>query len=445
MPEINHERLPNKEAIASFGGKALLTAQHHAELKAYEHALAFTVARIADKDMLTEVHKAMKQAIENGTSFADFKKALKPYLMARGWLAPTFKNDNVDDDKETFRDYQKHLGHRLRTIYHTNKATAYAGGQWERIQRTKELLPYLQYMKSASTNKRDEHKQFYGMVRPVDDPIWASIMPPNDFGCKCWVKQLTKTRAEKILNEQAEKGIVYDIEMEEVKHPLTGEMMTVPKGVHFSFNHNHDRLTALLKLAEDKHGAGFVEKLGVDLKGEMVGYAVKGGITHIDFRGITPRVDEVARLEKELNGDVSPFEGVVADEWQQKFGVTLERFDPNIHKVLAYNTKTNTPKSADYAIVDLVKDPKSWVTIDLLFTMSEKQANEMAYQIFESKKKRHANAWTNVIKTIDEHLLKADIVPMDLRTLDLRIATKIIAYVLSLPKEKQKQIIFIKG
>ncbi|UZA06661.1 hypothetical protein LP123_12045 [Moraxella bovis] len=105
MPEINHERLPNKEAIASFGGKALLTAQHHAELKAYEHALAFTVARIADKDMLTEVHKAMKQAIENGTSFADFKKQLRPYLMAKGWLAPTFKNDNVDDDKETFRDY----------------------------------------------------------------------------------------------------------------------------------------------------------------------------------------------------------------------------------------------------------------------------------------------------------------------------------------------------
>ncbi|STZ63923.1 phage head morphogenesis protein, SPP1 gp7 family [Moraxella lacunata] len=264
MPEINHERLPNREAIASFNGKVLLTTQHYAELKAYEHALAFTVARIADKDMLTEVHKAMKQAIENGTSFADFKKALKPYLMAKGWLAPTFKNDNVDDDKEAFRDYQKHLGHRLRTIYHTNKATAYAGGQWERIQRTKELLPYLQYMPSVSANKRDNHKQFYGMVRPVDDPIWASIMPPNGFGCKCWVKQLTKTRAKKILDEQAEKGIVYDIDMEQVKHPLTGEMMTVPKGVHFSFNHNHDRLTALLKLAEEKHGKEFADGLAFE-------------------------------------------------------------------------------------------------------------------------------------------------------------------------------------
>lgn len=261
MPKINYDPLPNKEAIAHFNGKVLLTTQHYAELKAYEHALAFTVAGISDKDMLTEVHKAMRQAMENGTSFADFKKQLRPYLMAKGWLAPTFKNDNVDDDKETFRDYQKHLGHRLRTIYHTGKATAYAGGQWERIQRTKELLPFLQYMPSVSTNKRDEHKQFYGLVREVDDPIWANIMPPNGFGCKCWVKQLTKTRAQKLLDEQAEKGIVYDIEMEQVKHPLTGEMMSVPKGVHFSFNHNHDRLTALLKLAQEKHGVEFSDRL----------------------------------------------------------------------------------------------------------------------------------------------------------------------------------------
>ncbi|OOR87933.1 hypothetical protein B0182_10935 [Moraxella bovis] len=444
MPEINHERLPNKEAIASFGGKALLTAQHHAELKAYEHALAFTVARIADKDMLTEVHKAMKQAIENGTSFADFKKQLRPYLMAKGWLAPTFKNDNVDDDKETFRDYQKHLGHRLRTIYHTNKATAYAGGQWERIQRTKELLPYLQYMPSVSVNKRDNHRQFYDMVRPVDDPIWASIMPPNDFGCKCWVKQLTKTRAEKILNEQAEKGIVYDIEMEEVKHPLTGEMMTVPKGVHFSFNHNHDRLTALLKLAEEKHGLAFGLDAQTTLKSFMVSYATQTGFVQTaDFGGIVYRESEKLRLEQELNGSTRPFEGMVADEWQQKFDVELVRFNPNIHKVMLSNEKTGTPKSADYAVIAKDSEPKDWVTIDFLFAFDNTQAKEMAYQIFESKKKRHADAWDRVKDTIDEHLLKADIVPMDLRKADARIATKIIAYVLSLPKEKQKQIVFV--
>lgn len=215
------------------------------------------------------------------------------------------------------------------------------------------------------------------------------------------------------------------------------------QGIHPSFNHNHDRLTALLRLAEDKHGADFADRLGIDLKQEMVGYAKKQGVKVADFTGIVYRESEKLRLEKELNGNLSPFEGIVADEWQQKFDVELVRFDPNIHKVLTYNTKTNTPKSADYAIVDLTMDPKNWVTIDLLFAMSEKQANDMAYQIFESKKKRHANAWDNLVKTIDEHLLKADIVPMDLHTLDVRIAAKIIAYMLSLPKEKQKQIIFI--
>lgn len=250
MPDIQYNPLPNAEAIAQFGGKVLLTTQHYAELKAYEHALAFTVAKIADKDMLTEVHKAIKQAMESGVSFNDFKKTLKPYLMAKGWLGLT---DNKAD--------KAYLARRLQTIYHTNKATAYSAGQWERIQRTKELLPYLQYMPSVSTNKRDNHKQFYGLVAEVDDPIWQSIMPPNGFGCKCWVKQLTRIKAEQLLDEQAKEGKVYHIETEEVKHPLTGEMITVPKGVHFSFDHNHDRLTVMIKLAEDKHGTAFSERL----------------------------------------------------------------------------------------------------------------------------------------------------------------------------------------
>lgn len=251
MPN-KYQRLPNIEAYKHFDGKTLLTSNHYAEIWAYEHALAFTVARIANQDMLSEVHQAVHQAIDNGTSFADFKKTLKSYLMAKGWLAPSFKNDNVDDDKVRFDQYQKHIGHRLRTIYHTNKSTAYAAGRWQRIQRTKETFPYLQYMPSLSSQKRDEHKGYYGLVRLVDDPIWQSIFPPNGYGCKCWVKQLTKNQAQKVLDEQAEKGIAHDIKMEKVKHPLTGETISTPKGVHFSFNHNHDRLSAMLRLYDEK-------------------------------------------------------------------------------------------------------------------------------------------------------------------------------------------------
>lgn len=236
------ERLPNKEAIIHFQGKTLLTSESYFDVKAYEHALAFTVAKIADEDLLKTVRDAIQSALENGTDFRTFKRTLLPYLNAQGW-------GNFTEDKQL-------LDRRLRTIFNTNMSSSYSAGQWQRIQKTKEFLPYLKYMPSLSANKRDEHKQYYGIVRPVDDPIWQSIFPKNGYGCRCWVKQLTQRQAEK-------EGISdpVDLEMETVENPRTGEKMITPKGVHFSFNHNHDRLSALLKLAEEKHGIEFSKNL----------------------------------------------------------------------------------------------------------------------------------------------------------------------------------------
>lgn len=53
--------------------------------------------------------------------------------------------------------------------------------------------------------------------------------------------------------------------MEDYKNPKTGEVSKVPVGVDPSFNHNFDRLTALFKLAEDKHGTDFSERLAKKL------------------------------------------------------------------------------------------------------------------------------------------------------------------------------------
>lgn len=233
------KRLPNKEAERHFNQKSLITSAEFAHFKAYQHALAFTVAGLADKDMLTEIHKAVKGAIDNGTSFNDFKKSLKPFLISKGWLSPELTGDDKAD-KALLKDYERTLNRRLKTIYHTNKATAYSAGRWERIQKTKDFLPYLQYLPSASVNKRDGHKAYYGIVRPVDDPIWQSIFPPNGFGCKCAVKQITKSKAREL-------GITDDETITELPTP--------------DFDSNFDRLGSLLRLAEDKHGKEFAEKL----------------------------------------------------------------------------------------------------------------------------------------------------------------------------------------
>lgn len=244
----NYQPLLNKEAIVAFNGKTLLTSQSYLDVKAYEHALAFTVAGLMDEDLLKDVRDGVASALENGEDFATFKRRLKPYLMAKGWLAQTL------DDGTT--QLVAGSNRRLQTIFHTNLQTAYAAGQWQRIQETKEFLPYLRYMPSLSANPRHEHQRYYGICRPVDDPIWQSIMPPNGWGCKCWVKQLTRRQAEKV-------GISDEtpLETEKYTNPKTGQTSDVPVGVDPSFAHNHDRFTALIRLAEDKHGRLFANNL----------------------------------------------------------------------------------------------------------------------------------------------------------------------------------------
>lgn len=285
----DYKRLENTEAVAHFNKKSLLTSANHYEVLAYEHAIAFTVAGLMEQDLLQDTYRLMQKAIKDGTPFHQFKKQLLPSLAKKGWLAKDFDNA---------KDYERYLGRRLKTIYHTNKQTAYAAGRWQRIQNSKERMPYLQYMPSLSTHQRDEHKRYYGLVRPVDDPIWASIFPPNSFGCKCWTKQLSTRQAQEI-------GISRPIELETdtIKNPHTGEMIETTKGIHFSFNHNHDRLSALLKLAQDKHGVDFSKQLAdkvvtMDTIAErFLGNWLGGGID--EYKGLY--TGELAKAVKKHN------------------------------------------------------------------------------------------------------------------------------------------------
>lgn len=234
----------NDAAIENIKGKTPLSRFSYLDVSAREHASAFSVAKMMDGDMLSETQDAITAALANGTDFKDFEKRLKPYLMSKGWWSEQLMRDPITGKIEKVQ-----LGstRRLRTIYHTNLHASYAAGQWERIQKRKKLLPYLQYMPSVSSEPRNKHKAYYGLVLPVDDPIWQSIMPPNGFGCLCSVKQLSKAQA-------ARAGVTEDFkaEMEESINPRTGKTLLTPKGIDPSFAHNHDRITALEMLHAEK-------------------------------------------------------------------------------------------------------------------------------------------------------------------------------------------------
>lgn len=313
--EKAYQPLKNKEALVLFNGKNLLTSESYLDVKAYQHAVSFTVAKMMDEDMLADTRKLIQSAMETGTDFHEFKKQLLPQLMAKGWLGLDASIDK-NTDLDAWLKQDKFISNRLRTIFHTNLQTSYAAGQWQRIQETKTFLPYLQYMPSLATHKRLEHKTYYNLVRPADDPIWKLIFPPNGYHCQCWAKQLTRRQAEKaVISPETPLNMV------DYTNPKTGETYKVPEGIEPSFAHNFVRqtdikpkthssspaktddvqlqlnqLSAIIQLTTEKHGADFAHTLVQLLAIEMAAYAEQTGVELIiDFAVLVSVINNTAQ------------------------------------------------------------------------------------------------------------------------------------------------------
>lgn len=158
-----------------------------------EHAVAFTVAKATEEDVLIAIRDALQSAIDEGETLAAFTRTLRPRLEALGWWG---QSEAVDPDTGEVVDVQLGSARRLRTIYNANVRTAYAAGQWERIQRTKRGLPFLEYRLGPSENHRQQHVLLAGTILSADDPFWLKWYTPNGWGCKCWIRQLTRRAAE---------------------------------------------------------------------------------------------------------------------------------------------------------------------------------------------------------------------------------------------------------
>src|SRR5690606_9041260 len=155
---------PPKEAIDFFKAKRIEPAFSYQDVWNEEHAHAFTVAKLMDRDLLAEVQSALLEHLEGGHAYKDFAKRIKPILQAGGWWGEKEVTDPV-----TGETFVSQLGspHRLRTIYHTNMRVARSVGQWQRIERTKNLRPYLRYRLGPSERHRPEHVAWDGIILPV--------------------------------------------------------------------------------------------------------------------------------------------------------------------------------------------------------------------------------------------------------------------------------------
>lgn len=185
---------PPKDALDYFRAKDLRVGFSYRDVWGAEHAHAFTVAKMMQLDVLEDVRKAVGKALEQGQTFHQFQRDLKPKLVEAGWWGIEKRLD-----PKTGKEIRVQLGspRRLRTIYRANLRASRAAGQWQRIQRTRSTHPFLLYQLGPSEHHRTQHVAWAGTILPADDPWWNDHFPPNGWGCKCRVIQLSRREAER--------------------------------------------------------------------------------------------------------------------------------------------------------------------------------------------------------------------------------------------------------
>ncbi|WP_178860806.1 phage head morphogenesis protein [Thiomicrorhabdus cannonii] len=231
MPvKYNQPPVP-KEALRWFKSKGIQPSFDWKDVWQEEHAIAFTVAKAMEFDVLETIKLSTQKAIAQGQTLAEFKRDLKPALIKLGWWGRQEQSDPMTGET---RDVQLGSSRRLKVIYRTNLRTARAAGQYERAQRTKATMPYLMYELGPSENHREEHVQWSRIILPIDHPFWSTHYPPNGWGCKCRVRQISEAEAQRLGGVTADPHIQY----REWVNERTGEILQVPQGIDPGWDYN---------------------------------------------------------------------------------------------------------------------------------------------------------------------------------------------------------------
>lgn len=302
---------PPAEVQRFFDSKGIKPSFHYQDFTVEEHAHAHTVAKSTGYDILGDIKAAVSEAIRNREDFEVFRDKLKPILQSKGWWGRKVEKDPLTGEE---KEVQLGSSQRLRTIYNANVNAAYAAGEWERIQRTKDILPYLEYLISTAVHKRLEHLAWVGTILPVDDEWWAEHYPPNGWGCQCRVRQISAWEAEK-------RGVdPNNIERPESfgRRPYvnkrTGEVRNVPVGVDpaWAGNPGMVRQRGAADFLAGKLDAMTPEMRRIaveDLNDSWLARMIKGG--EIRF---SPALSDAANLQR---GQIAAPVAVVPDDQKQ--------------------------------------------------------------------------------------------------------------------------------
>lgn len=185
--------LEPEKAVEYMQDKGFRITKDWREMWEDAHAKAFTISKMTDAELLKDTKGLLDNALKEGWSAQKTQREMTNMFKSRGWWG---KQKIVDENGEE-KEIQLGSPHRVRTIYKQNMQSAYNAGRYLQLLEDVDFAPYFVYNSILDESTRPSHRALHGKVYRYDDPVWASIFPPNGWGCRCFVKSLSEREVER--------------------------------------------------------------------------------------------------------------------------------------------------------------------------------------------------------------------------------------------------------
>ena len=91
----------------------------------------------------------------------------------------------------------------LQVEYNQTVANALSAQKYEEYIANKRIYPNLTYHAVHDERTRETHRAWDGLTLPVEHEFWKTHLPPNDWGCRCYVEPTAGPVTEGVHTEEA--------------------------------------------------------------------------------------------------------------------------------------------------------------------------------------------------------------------------------------------------
>ena len=155
---------------------------------------AFFSARVADADLLADIHRRVTQVMTGEMSDGQARELLGVFLEGKGadMLASLgFAPPSLDGGLAELGSTR-----RLDLIVYQNTKMAEEVGAYKEWAENADMFPYGRWHLGVSHVHREAHAARDGMVFAFDHPVWTQDPPGGLFNCHCWREPLTAAQVQ---------------------------------------------------------------------------------------------------------------------------------------------------------------------------------------------------------------------------------------------------------